>query len=274
MTGAEHGRTVAPGPCARSSTDRASDYGSEGWGFESLRARLQKGPVTCEDILIPGRSVRSIACRMARISYRSRRLVPAQWLAASQIGRIADPGRLIWSILCVSVRVAARSWRPRRLNHLFHDQKIEFVRTNRSGADVAGGLGVLGGLARSGSKCRFATRLPKGLCQLRDPLFRGVNLGSSTGPRSKGLSLTVRVRSAWGVGAMSRLSQPARLAILSSAGRCDGRLAVGYSMRLSAGSWYVPSVAGCCGWYMRRIGRNGPSGVGSQFAAASGDVGR
>ena len=28
--------------CARSSTDRASDYGSEGWGFESLRARHQK----------------------------------------------------------------------------------------------------------------------------------------------------------------------------------------------------------------------------------------
>ena len=26
-------------PRARSSTDRASDYGSEGWGFESLRAR-------------------------------------------------------------------------------------------------------------------------------------------------------------------------------------------------------------------------------------------
>ncbi len=26
-------------PGARSSTDRASDYGSEGWGFESLRAR-------------------------------------------------------------------------------------------------------------------------------------------------------------------------------------------------------------------------------------------
>ncbi|MEY3326446.1 MAG: hypothetical protein RL044_399 [Actinomycetota bacterium] len=24
---------------ARGSTDRASDYGSEGWGFESLRAR-------------------------------------------------------------------------------------------------------------------------------------------------------------------------------------------------------------------------------------------
>ncbi len=27
------------GTSARSSTDRASDYGSEGWGFESLRAR-------------------------------------------------------------------------------------------------------------------------------------------------------------------------------------------------------------------------------------------
>ena len=26
-------------PSARSSMDRASDYGSEGWGFESLRAR-------------------------------------------------------------------------------------------------------------------------------------------------------------------------------------------------------------------------------------------
>ena len=31
--------TVRGSPCARSSTDRASDYGSEGWGFESLRAR-------------------------------------------------------------------------------------------------------------------------------------------------------------------------------------------------------------------------------------------
>ena len=28
--------------CARSSTDRASDYGSEGWEFESLRARYKK----------------------------------------------------------------------------------------------------------------------------------------------------------------------------------------------------------------------------------------
>src|SRR6478672_7441185 len=30
--------------CARSSTDRASDYGSEGWGFESLRARFGSTP--------------------------------------------------------------------------------------------------------------------------------------------------------------------------------------------------------------------------------------
>src|SRR5271167_1519174 len=32
---------------ARSSTDRASDYGSEGWGFESLRARPQKCRLSC-----------------------------------------------------------------------------------------------------------------------------------------------------------------------------------------------------------------------------------
>src|SRR5882672_6616739 len=32
--------------CARSSTDRASDYGSEGWGFESLRARTPETATT------------------------------------------------------------------------------------------------------------------------------------------------------------------------------------------------------------------------------------
>ena len=32
--------------CARSSTDRAFDYGSKGWGFESLRARAGQRPVT------------------------------------------------------------------------------------------------------------------------------------------------------------------------------------------------------------------------------------
>ena len=34
------------GTSARSSTDRASDYGSEGWGFESLRARPGQRPLT------------------------------------------------------------------------------------------------------------------------------------------------------------------------------------------------------------------------------------
>src|SRR5680860_969010 len=36
----------SPTPGARSSTDRASDYGSEGWGFESLRAH-QIPRLTC-----------------------------------------------------------------------------------------------------------------------------------------------------------------------------------------------------------------------------------
>ena len=31
---------------ATSSTDRASDYGSEGWGFESLVARKISGPTS------------------------------------------------------------------------------------------------------------------------------------------------------------------------------------------------------------------------------------
>ena len=40
--------------CARSSTDRASDYGSEGWGFESLRAREKSAGQG------PGRHLRQI----------------------------------------------------------------------------------------------------------------------------------------------------------------------------------------------------------------------
>ena len=35
---------------ARSSTDRASDYGSEGWGFESLRARNIKRRLSCGNV--------------------------------------------------------------------------------------------------------------------------------------------------------------------------------------------------------------------------------
>src|SRR4051812_34603110 len=50
---------------ARSSTDRASDYGSEGWGFESLRARnvmsrgrFQRATVVV-DVHLPGRVEKS-----------------------------------------------------------------------------------------------------------------------------------------------------------------------------------------------------------------------
>src|SRR5215831_14136744 len=47
---ARHGCSVSVVDCsgtsARSSTDRASDYGSEGWGFESLRAR--PGQTLCQ----------------------------------------------------------------------------------------------------------------------------------------------------------------------------------------------------------------------------------
>src|SRR5262249_38127893 len=38
--------TVGFSTGARSSTDRASDYGSEGWGFESLRARSTRSLLT------------------------------------------------------------------------------------------------------------------------------------------------------------------------------------------------------------------------------------
>ena len=46
--------SAALGPGARSSMDRASDYGSEGWGFESLRAHsTQRHPSGCRS-LFPG----------------------------------------------------------------------------------------------------------------------------------------------------------------------------------------------------------------------------
>src|SRR6266567_3112436 len=49
---------VQGSPCARSSTDRASDYGSEGWGFESLRARRARS--TSENTA--GTSASRLAC--------------------------------------------------------------------------------------------------------------------------------------------------------------------------------------------------------------------
>ena len=39
--------------------------------------------------------------------------------------------------------------------------------------------------------------------------------------------------------------------------------------RTTGGITYVPASTGSAGWYIRRIGRNGPAGVGSQFAAQS-----
>ena len=65
--------------CARSSMDRASDYGSEGWGFESLRAR--SGPPRCDPpvgVLTSPRSTagdldQNVACRTTR-GYRAKRV--------------------------------------------------------------------------------------------------------------------------------------------------------------------------------------------------------
>ena len=61
------------GTSARSSTDRASDYGSEGWGFESLRARHS----------LP---------RSRRWLLRVRLVVFVIW---PHFGRISHPGRVI-----------------------------------------------------------------------------------------------------------------------------------------------------------------------------------
>ena len=42
LNGGPEVQILSSPPRARSSTDRASDYGSEGWGFESLRAHKGK----------------------------------------------------------------------------------------------------------------------------------------------------------------------------------------------------------------------------------------
>ena len=36
--------------CSRGSMDRASDYGSEGWGFESLRGRFFRFYMVCQHL--------------------------------------------------------------------------------------------------------------------------------------------------------------------------------------------------------------------------------
>ena len=94
-------------------------YGSEGWGFESLRARLQNRPVTWEDILIPTRSVRSMACRTACISYRNCHRRPAERASRGGPADLVRPGRVVRSMLCASVHLAARRRGPRRPNSQF-----------------------------------------------------------------------------------------------------------------------------------------------------------
>src|SRR4029450_12462010 len=54
------GSLPSPQPALVAQLERASDYGSEGWGFESLRARqnpLIRGHLACVSVLT-GRAVR------------------------------------------------------------------------------------------------------------------------------------------------------------------------------------------------------------------------
>src|ERR1700757_3212218 len=68
---------------ARSSTDRASDYGSEGWEFESLRARFLPAQIGCRVIR------RRLNCHgFSQLVPNSSRRRPARWAGA--IGRAMD----------------------------------------------------------------------------------------------------------------------------------------------------------------------------------------
>jgi len=61
-------------------------YGSEGWGFESLRARLQMCSLTCADLLIPCPSAMSQGCPAVCISYRRCCRGPAKWAPRGDSG--------------------------------------------------------------------------------------------------------------------------------------------------------------------------------------------
>ena len=92
------GGLVQPRICARSSTDRASDYGSEGLGFESLRARHPRGAVVrprcggLSDQALGG----SVRWRLTATSPRSRMCVPdpdrrgQPWIEAGYYLRSSD----------------------------------------------------------------------------------------------------------------------------------------------------------------------------------------
>ena len=66
---------------ARSSMDRASDYGSEGWGFESLRAR--SGPPRCD----PPVGVLHFYLALLRECF----FMPIRLWRARQVGFLFDP---------------------------------------------------------------------------------------------------------------------------------------------------------------------------------------
>jgi hypothetical protein len=76
--------TIQGSACARSSTDRASDYGSEGWGFESLRARQVKG-------LYP-RGLGSLANGLANTGHQLASTARANMTAAS-----SNCSRITWA---------------------------------------------------------------------------------------------------------------------------------------------------------------------------------
>ena len=80
------------GACACSSTDRASDYGSEGLGFESLQARRTKeAPDPRKRASGASFMSRRIALRRARVGPRARMIAPA----ASSSGRMNSSASMV-----------------------------------------------------------------------------------------------------------------------------------------------------------------------------------
>jgi hypothetical protein len=75
--------------CARSSTDRASDYGSEGWGFESLRARkrIRRSGLLSGVFTGPQSASRTGFCH--RFDTRARKMSPMVSPAAARSSGLA-----------------------------------------------------------------------------------------------------------------------------------------------------------------------------------------
>ncbi len=85
--------------CARSSTDRASDYGSEGWGFESLRAHNATRPTSWGGFFVARTSARDAVPRrpaIRAIPVAARRTTPRRVEVLSpprEVGRVPWRGR-------------------------------------------------------------------------------------------------------------------------------------------------------------------------------------